>query len=151
MKTIHIIDPSPDILVLQVQTVVDMVILVPSAAVEAVGSMAVPVCGKNEIDIMVVSDDVAGISAMLVNNGYRQGPIEKGISYLNKYVGETEVAVQVIPNGHKMIEIHRVILHRLQSDQGLRDRYAAFKRTLDGLPSDEYKTRKSEWIRANLL
>lgn len=151
MKTVRIIDPTPEILVLQVTTVAELAQLFPHAAVEVIGSMAVPIPGKDEVDIMVISDDVAGISAALVQNGYKQGPIEKGISYLSKHAGETAVDVQVIPPGNKMIEIHRTNLKKLRSDQGLRDRYAAFKRTLDGLPADEYKARKSEWVKVNLL
>jgi GrpB-like predicted nucleotidyltransferase (UPF0157 family) len=151
MKTIRIIDPNPEILVLQVQTVAELMQLCPGCAVEAIGSMAVPIPGKDEIDVMVIADDVAGISAILSQNGYKQGPVEKAISYLSKRVGETDVDVQVVPPGNKMIGIHRANLQKLQSDRDLRDRYAAFKRALDGLPADEYKARKSEWVRENLL
>ena len=61
------------------------------------------------------------------------------------------IDVQILPTGHKMIEVHRKTLIKLREDPVLRKAYEQFKKSLDGLPQDEYKKRKVEWMDKNLF
>jgi GrpB-like predicted nucleotidyltransferase (UPF0157 family) len=113
--------------------------------------MAVPISGKLEIDVMVVSKNVDGDSKSLSQSGYRQGPIIGGISYLSTKKNGIRIDLQILPVGHKMIEIHRNTLKKLRENPEIRKRYEEFKKSLDNLPKNEYKRKKVEWIESNLL
>jgi|GEM_PF-2173742 len=153
IKTIKIIEPSNEIAELQEAVVAELSQLLPKSSVESIGSMAVPISGKSEIDVMIVSDDVAGDSKLLLEKGYRQGPFEyeKDISYLSTKKNGIRIDIQILPTGHKRIELHRKTLRKLREDIVLRKAYEQFKQSLNGLPQDEYKKRKVEWIKNNLL
>lgn len=152
MKSVErIIDHSPEIETLMSQMLEEVRGAVPNSEVEAIGSMAVPISGKEEIDLMVISNDVASDSLNLVAIGYRQGPVENDISYLKKKVDGIEVDVQVIPCGHKKIETHHNILEKLRSNEDLRRGYEDIKRSLVGSDIKTYRAKKGEWIKENLL
>jgi len=140
----------PEGLSLQQESLEKIKKLLPNSQIEAVGAMAVPMIGRPEIDLMVISKNVAEDSQVLVVNGYKQGPVVDGISFLKIMVAGIEVAIQVIPVGHKMIDTHRNIIALLQKDGELRKRYEEFKSTLSGLSREEYKRKKSEWVKENI-
>jgi len=52
--------------------------LLPNSKIEIVGSMAVPMKGRPEIDVLVIDLDVSGVSDILAKNGFKQGPVEHG-------------------------------------------------------------------------
>jgi GrpB-like predicted nucleotidyltransferase (UPF0157 family) len=107
--------------------------------------------GRPEIDIMVISEDIKNDSFKLTDEGYVQGPVEKGISYLKKTQDNIEVGIQIMSPDNNMIDIHRNIILKLREDESLRTKYEEFKKTLSGLSRDEYKRQKSAWIRENLI
>lgn len=150
-KRVEINLPTEETNKLQQDLVGELAKLLPDSDVEAIGAVAVPIAGRNEIDIMIVSDDILRDTEVLAQNGYRKGPIENGISYLKIYRDGVEIGVQIIPAGHKMIGTHRQIIAKLCADVDLRKRYEQFKLSLGGLSFDEYKQRKGEWIKDNLL
>lgn len=150
VKTEAIVDQSQESFGVQWTQLEKIKSLLPSSQVEAVGALAVPMIGRPEIDLMVISKRVVDDSDILVKNGYKQGPIVDGVSFFKMVVGGFEVAVQIIPLGHKMIAIHRNIIALLQRDGELRKRYEEFKRTLSGLSREEYKREKGGWIDKNI-
>ena len=152
MKSVEkIIDYSSQIEILMDRMLEEVKGVLPDSEVEPIGSMAVPISGKEEIDLMVISLDVIGESNKLTEIGYRQGPIENDISYLKKKVDGIEVDVQVIPSGHKKIETHRSILEKLRGSEDLRKGYEDIKKSLVGSDIKTYRVKKGEWIRENLL
>ena len=150
-ETIKIIEPSIKISELQKEVITELSKTLLNSSVESIGSMAVQISGKPEIDIMVVSGDVKGDSELLSKKGCRQSPITKGISYLSAKRNGIRIDIQILPIGHKMIEIHRRILRKLKEDIVLNKAYEQFKKSLDGLSKDEYKKKKVEWIKKNLF
>lgn len=150
-EKIEIIEPSPEISELQNEVVAGLSALLPDSTIELVGSMAVPISGKPEIDVMVISKKVDSDSKLLSQKGYKQGPIVKGISYLSIKRNGVRIDLQIIPINHKMIEIHRKTLKKLQENSELREGYQKLKKSLTGLSAEEYKKRKTEWIKSNLL
>ncbi len=150
-ETIKIVEPSIEISELQKNTIPELSRVLPNSSVEFIGSMAVPISGKSEIDIMIVSDSVENDSQALSKLGYNQGPSLKGISYLSAKRNGIHIDIQILPTGNKMIEIHRRTLRKLKEDIVLSKAYEQFKRSLDGLPKDEYKKKKKEWMKKNLL
>ncbi|OGI68403.1 hypothetical protein A2738_00750 [Candidatus Nomurabacteria bacterium RIFCSPHIGHO2_01_FULL_42_15] len=149
-EKIKIIKPSLEISELQKEIIIELSKILPDSSSELIGSMAVPISGKSEIDVMVVSNDVNADSKLLVEKSYIQGPVVKEISHLNTKRNGIRVDLQILPVGHKMIGIHRRTLEKLRADAGLSQRYEDFKNSLDGLPEDEYRKKKNEWIKNNI-
>jgi GrpB-like predicted nucleotidyltransferase (UPF0157 family) len=151
IRTETIIDPSVEILTLQEKMVDEVSNLLPASHVEVVGSMAVPMAGRPELDILVISKDIATDSDVLSQNGYKQGPVVKETSFLKKLINNVEVAVQIMSANNKMVGIHRNLIDTLRNDEELRKRYEEFKHTLSGLSREEYKRQKSEWLEKNIF
>lgn len=150
---VKIIEPNKEILGKQKDCIRKLKETFPDELVEAVGSMAVPMTGRSEIDIMIVADKNrhAAISDTLANWGYGKGPVIDGIAYLRKFEEGIEIGIQILPLDHKMIAIHRKILERLRADEKMRHDYSEFKRSLDGQTEEDYKSKKEDWIRENIL
>jgi len=150
IRTETIIEPSGEIFNIQQKSLDEVRNLLPNSEVEAVGAMAVPMIGRPELDLMVVSQDIEADSRILVENGYKQGPVVNTTSFLKKMVGEIEVAVQIMSPDSSMIDIHRKIIELLRGDEDLKNRYEEFKKTLADLSREDYKEKKSDWIRENI-
>lgn len=152
-KFVKIIELNQKIIDTQKSVVEKLKNIFPEAQVEAVGSIAVPMTGRPEIDIMVIVNkkDIASIVDSLISCGYGRGPVVDNIAYVRKFEKDIEIGIQVLPLEHKMIGIHKKILAKLQSDKKLRNSYSKLKKDLDGLPEENYKRQKSEWIRKNIL
>jgi len=151
VKIEKIIEPNPKITVLQEDTTEALSKLLQDSHVELVGAMAVPMTGRPEVDVMIISRNVAGDSRVLAENGYKQGPVKDDISFLKMMKEGVEIGVQIMSPESKMIDVHRGIIQKLREDSGLRGRYEIFKRSLAGLNRDEYKKQKSAWIKENLM
>ena len=150
-ETIEIIEPSIEISELQKDLIAELSTILPDSTPELIGSMAVPISGKSEVAVMIVSTKVADDSKLLSQKGYKQGPTIKGISYLSVKRNGIHIDVQIIPVNHKMIEIHRATLKKLREDSKLREGYQKLKKSLTGLSAEEYKKRKTEWIENNFF
>jgi|SRR3989344_3833582 len=150
-ERVEIFLPSEGLVQLQLDLISKLSEILADSEVEAVGAVAVPVAGRKELDIMVISENILKDTEILSQNGYKKGPIENEISYLKSFEGDIEVGVQIIPVGHKMIDIHRKIISRLRGNEDLRKTYEHFKLSLDGLGTEEYKQNKSLWIKEHLL
>ena len=146
-----VIDPSAEILTLQEKMVREVSDLLPTSHVEVVGSMAVPMAGRPELDILVISEDISADSEILSQNEYKQGPVVNETSFLKKMIDDVEVAIQIMSADNKMVGIHRNLIDKLRSDEDLKKRYEEFKHTLSGLSKEEYKKQKSEWLEKNIL
>lgn len=150
-KTETIINPNEDILALQEKSIKEISELLRNSHVESIGAMAVPMVGRPELDILVISDDIQKDSEILVRNGYKQGPFVDEASFLKKKENGVEIAIQIMSPSNKMIGIHRDIIQKLRGDEELKKKYEEFKRTLDGLTREEYKKQKSAWLKENIL
>lgn len=151
MRTETVIDPSAEILALQENMVKEVSDLLPRSQVEIIGAMAVPMAGRPELDILVLSEDITADSEILTQNGYNQGPVVNETSFLKKMSDNVEVAIQIMSADNKMVDIHRNLIEILRDDEELRKKYEEFKHTLSGLSKEEYKKRKSEWLETNIL
>ena len=151
MKIESVIEPNIEIQVLQERLLSELTNLLPNSHIELVGAMAIPMIGRPEIDIMIISKDIENDSFKLVDEGYIQGPVEKGISYLKRMRDNIEIGIQIMSPDNNMISIHRNIILKLREDESLRIKYEEFKKTLSGLSRDEYKKQKSAWIKENLI
>lgn len=150
IRTETIIEPSEEIFNIQQEKLSEIKDLLPDSKVEAVGAMTVPMAGRPELDIMVISEHIEEDSKILVEHGYKQGPVVEGTSFLKMMVGSVEVAVQIMSPENPMINTHRNIISILRENDGLRNQYEEFKKTLSGLTREEYKKKKSGWLEENI-
>lgn len=145
-----IIEPNEEILNLQQEKLKEIKDLLPDSNIEPVGAITVPMTGRPELDILVISEHIEEDSKILVEHGYKQGPVVDGTSFLKIMVGSIEVAVQIMSPENPMINTHRNIISTLRENDELRNRYEEFKKTLSGLTREEYKKKKSGWIEENI-
>ena len=120
MRIETVIDPTSEILALQEKMIKEVSSLLQSSQVELVGSMAVPMAGRPELDILVISEDITTDSEILSQNGYIQGPVVNGVSFLKKMIDQIEVAIQIMSSDNKMANIHRNLISILRKNEDLR-------------------------------
>ncbi|OHA33166.1 MAG: hypothetical protein A2928_03055 [Candidatus Taylorbacteria bacterium RIFCSPLOWO2_01_FULL_45_15b] len=149
-KVVAIINPNEEILNLQERSVEEISELLPHSRVELVGAMAVPMVGRPEIDILVISEDVHKDSEILAQHEYKQGSFVDEASFLKRKENGVEIAVQIMSLDNEMIETHRGIISTLRKNDDLRKKYEDFKQSLDGLTIEEYKRKKSTWLKENI-
>lgn len=151
MKIETIIEPNEHIFAIQRRYVDIVSRTLPGRHIEMVGGMAVPMIGRPELDILVITDDVEGDATKLevVGFGYRT-PADDAV-YLKQKVEGVEVTVQVMREDNKLVKILRQVLALLQADESLRKEYEEFKKTLAGLERPEYKKRKVEYLQKNIF
>jgi len=148
---VKIIPPSPEIAKVQGEYLHELRVLLPDATVELIGGMSVPMAGREEVDIMVVTDDQAKAVEVMLLNGYPGGVEEKGVYYLTDFKKEVECGIQILSPDHPQVETNRRIRSRLQEDASLRQRLERFKKSIEKLTQAQYKEQKSVWIRDNIL
>ncbi len=151
MKIESVIKPNEELLELQRRSVEEIKDILSTENVEAVGGMAVPMMGRSELDILVITEDAEGDADKLENLGYMYRTVADGSVFLKKKVKDIEVAVQISKPNNASIERHRKIIDLMRSDDDLKNQYELFKQTLGSLSREEYKKRKIEWIRENIL
>ena len=120
--------------------------VLPDAKVELIGSAAIPMVGKKEIDILVICDDVEKAHSVLEKLAFGRGPITKEGGYLSDSRFGVEAEFHVVATGSKKIDNARRLIARLQSDKPLRDRLEFLKRSWDGLSREEYRKHKAEFL-----
>jgi len=151
MKTESIIEPSDRILELQSEAIREVKEILSNDNVSAVGSMAVPMIGRPELDILVISDDIENDADKLEASGFMYRTLANDSIFLKKKVDGVEIAVQITTPDNSSIKTHKKIIDLMRSDSGMRNQYEEFKRTLDGLSAEEYKVKKREWMKEYLL
>ncbi|HEV7424614.1 MAG TPA: GrpB family protein, partial [Candidatus Paceibacterota bacterium] len=108
---------------------------------------SVPMIGRPELDLMVISNDLENDSRQVEKIGFKQGSVELGkASYLKKIEDGVDVTVQILSSDNPLINRHRNILVILKSNHELRKQYEEFKKTLAGLEKQEYRAKKKEWL-----
>ena len=151
MPKVKIIEPDEQIFKIVKDSIYEIKKLFPSRVVEHIGALAVPMCGRKEIDVMIISPNVSSDSITMNQTNYSAGPNIDGISYFRKFINNTEIGIQIVPENHSVIAVHRNIIKKLKNNPELKKRYSKFKYSLNNLTPDEYKSRKGAWIKENLL
>ena len=151
MKIETIVQPNETIFGIQQKYFSALKALFPNLTVELIGGMSVPMIGRPELDLMVISNDLKNDSRRVEELGFKQGSIEPNkASYLKKVEDGVDVTVQILSPDNSMIDRHRKILAILQNNHELREKYEEFKRTLAGLEKQEYRAKKKEWVTENI-
>ena len=125
--------------------------ILPTNSVEIIGALAVPMSGKEEIDIMIIAENVESVQRTLAGSGYRIGRIVKEEGFCHKKVGSIEIEVHILPPESKIVKRYRDTVQILKNNKELRQKYDTFKLELDGATMEEYKRVKAKFMRENGL
>ncbi len=150
-EIVEIIEPSQELFDLYAKFKKEILSVLPNSKVELIGSLAVPMAGKKELDIMVVTKDVKDAQDKLVLKGFPKGPIIDGIGYCRNRKQIVIVELHILPPGHKKIEQYREHVKMLQEDASLRKQFEALKVSLDKTSIENYKKEKSKFMKEHNL
>lgn len=125
--------------------------LLPTAKIELVGSAAVPMKGKEEIDILIEVDNLEKSAKVLENNGFERGrTFLPRKAYFNDKKFGIECEFHIHPKGDENAIRIKKFKNKLKTDQKLRKKFELFKQSCEGLTRLEYRKRKTKWIKENI-
>jgi len=150
-KIIEIIEPSEDLFILFEQIKKNLNEIIPSAEISLIGALAVPMKGKKEMDILIVTDSVAEAQNKLSDMGYSRGPIVDGEGFCKNDNYKVEISLHIVPPKHKRIQVYFKTIEKLQKDDILRKKYEEFKMDFNGSSINEYKRAKNKFLIDNNL
>ena len=158
-EVVHIIDPSPEIIEKAESYMKMLREILSDATITLIGSLAVPVCLKDEMDVLVELEpghDIALVQEKIkkeTGDMFHIGPIkdgEEGFMRSKKKYG-VRCELHIIHKGDSRGGRYRELVSKLQSNPGLAREYDAFKRSLSGLPLEVYKKEKLRFLREHHL
>ena len=147
METIKIVDFNPVFLDIFEKYKKIIHEILSDLHIELFGSAAVPMNGKEEIDILIIADNYKEIQEILSQNGFGKGPIEGTIAYLRDYRFGIEAEFHIMHSKTKKIEQARALVEILKKNPKLRKKFEDFKRSCDGMSREDYRKRKTEFIK----
>ncbi len=146
MEKIKIVDFDPDFLNIFDKYKKAIRKIIPELKPELIGSAAVPMKGKEEIDIMIVADNFKEVQEKLSQHGFDKGPVEGKTAYLRDYRVGVEAEFHIVQAGSKKIEIARRLVSILRNNPQLKEAFEKLKEECNGMEREEYKKRKSGFI-----
>lgn len=130
--------------------------VLPEAKVSLIGSLAIPVCIKNEIDILVEveeGEDIQKVQEKIRDENqdlFRVGPIVDGEGYSRTKKKHGLICeLHILHKGDKRIEKYQNLIERFKYNPELAKAYNDLKRSLNGALNDEYKKVKIEFLKKN--
>ena len=123
----------------------------PDSKIALIGSFAVPMCGKEEFDLLVEVDDVEKSQEIIQERSQGRigiGPIIDGEGFCrSKKRFGIICELHIVPRDHHKIKQYLDLISRLGSNPEIVERYEELKRSLDGHPESEYKEEKLRFLK----
>lgn len=131
--------------------------ILPKSKITLVGSLAVPMCGQEEFDLIIEIDenkDILRTQELIAKNNERFGigPIEKEVGYCRskrKYGIICEL--HIVHSDNKKIKRCKNMVKKLQENKELRQEYEALKVSFDRKEKEDYRKAKSDFIQKKRL
>jgi len=153
--TVKIVEPTEDVFEKASYYIELVKSTLPNASVTIIGSLAVPICIKNEIDLLVEiseNEDIAEIQNKIIERNsdiFNVGLLVNGEGFnRSKKKHGLICELHILHKGDPRIIKYFDYVERLKSDAALLKRYDDLKRSLDGVPMSEYKEAKSIFFAA---
>lgn len=133
--------------------------ILPEATVTLIGSLAIPISVKNEMDILIEineNEDILATQEKIRQESggdiFGVGPIVdgEGFSRTKKKHGII-CELHILHKGDQRVEKYLEQTRRFKSDPDLADRYDKLKRSLNGSTSSAYKAEKAKFFKKNNL
>ena len=130
--------------------------ILPNAVVTLIGSLAIPVCVKNEIDVLIeigADEDIQAVQEKIRDESpdiFGVGPIENGEGFSRSKKKHGLICeLRILHKGDARIKRYFEQVRRFKSDSCLAKKYVDLKRSLDGVSSNIYKEAKSRFFQEN--
>ena len=146
-EIVHFVEFNPFYLEIFNKYKTEILKLLPEAKIELIGSAAVPMKGKRELDILIEVPDKEKAQEILVKNGYGNGPIFGDTSYATDLKYGIECEFHILNKGHKQIKKFKSLVKELRKNKRLRENFERFKESCEGLTRREYRERKAEFLK----
>jgi len=143
---VEIVEPSKEIFELMISIQGEIKEVVSHVKTKPIGSFAVPMCGKKEIDILIETDDVEKAQDLLSEIGFGKGPIVKGEGFCRKRIGDMICELHIVQPNNKKIKDYDKIIKVFQENKELREEFEDIKRSMNGKLIEEYKQSKKEFF-----
>jgi 8-oxo-dGTP diphosphatase len=147
MNKVEIIEPSQKIFDLSKKIQREVKKILPESKTKLIGSFAIPICGRKEIDILVEVKDVKKAQEKLAKLSFKKGPVVKEEAFLTKFEGDMRCDLHVLEYGDKRIrKVYDKVINFFKEDEIIREKYSNFRKSLAGLSESEYKEKKSKFL-----
>lgn len=153
---IKIIEPSEEVFK-AVSFYIDLVhSIIPKSKITLIGSLAIPVCTKNEMDLMVEVEpdqDIHKILEQITNNSndrFYSGLVVNNEGFVRskkKYGIRCELHI-LHSNDERVIKYLEQV-NRFKSDAELTKKYETLKQSMNGKTEAEYKEAKNAFFKEN--
>lgn len=130
--------------------------IIPESKITLIGSLAIPICTKNEMDLMVEIEpdqDIHKILEQVTNNSddrFYSGTVVNNEGFVRskkKYGIRCEL--HVLHKDDKKVERYLEQVTRFKSDNELTKKYQSLKRSMNGKTEAEYKEAKNIFFKEN--
>jgi 8-oxo-dGTP pyrophosphatase MutT (NUDIX family) len=147
MVGVEIVEPSKKIFDLSKKIQREVKKILPESKTRLIGSFAIPICGRKEIDILVEVNNVKKAQEKLAKMGFKKGPVIKGEAFLTKFEEDMRCDLHVLEYGDKRIrKVYEKVINFFKENKEVRERYSNFRKSLVGLSEKEYKEKKSQFL-----
>jgi GrpB-like predicted nucleotidyltransferase (UPF0157 family) len=124
----------------------------PESKTRLIGSFAVPMAGKKEVDILVEIKDVENALNILDKAGFSKGPIFKGEGFLHGKKEEFVCELHVLEPGDERIrKVYDRTINAFKNNKDLREKFEKLKFSMNGKSEEEYKKMKSKFLKENVF
>ena len=148
---IKIIEPSKELFDIANKYIKLIKNLLPESKICLIGSLAVPMCGKEEIDLLIETKDVKKAQEIVSKIGFSVGPIVDGEGFCKGRNFSVECDLHIVSNNHKKIKKYFGLINKLKENPDLFKKYESFKKSLNGSTIREYKSKKNKFLIENGL
>ena len=147
METIKIIDYDP--VYIKIFEKYEKIIkkTLPISRINLIGSIAVPMMGKEEIDILVEVENIEESQELLSKVKFGKGPIANGTGYLRDYRFNIECEVHLVKFNDSKVKKTLSLVNKLQTNVSLKKQFEEFKLNCNGISRDEYRKKKSKFLK----
>jgi GrpB-like predicted nucleotidyltransferase (UPF0157 family) len=152
---VKIIDPSEELFKI-VDKYIEMIHkILPESKITLVGSLAVPMCGKEEFDLLVEVKNIKQSQLLIESKSkgrFGIGPIVDDVGYCrSKKKFGIICEIHLLKKGHPKIKQCLGLVKKLKLNSKILNQYENLKRSLDGSTEEKYKKEKNKFLNENNL
>jgi len=130
--------------------------IIPESKITLIGSLAIPTCTKNEMDLMVEVEpdqDINEILEQITNDRserFYPGTVVNNEGFVrSKKKYDIRCELHILHKNDARVGKYIEQVKRFKSDAGLAKRYETLKRSMDGKTEAEYKEAKNIFFKEN--
>ncbi|MBT3395078.1 hypothetical protein HOA59_03285 [archaeon] len=148
---VSIIEPTRELSDLFEQIRIKISSLIPGAKIELIGSLAIPMKGKPEMDILIQTEDVEITQDKLSTINFSKGPIIEEEGFCKNRDYKILIELHIVPFNHKRIHKYKQLIKLLQENEKLKKSFEKLKLSYEGKSIKEYKVAKNLFMEENNL